>query len=1122
MYSIQPSHNTPQVLDHPKLIRSITVDRCSNFISAGANGNDVNLLSQLYRARTNSEEYISLLVYSVPDLKRIPFEEAIQQEFRPTRLGEWFGPSWSTHWFHVQIRIPTEFEGEEVLLIWNADNEAMIWNTEGVPLQGLTGGAGGDARHEFILTPNAEGGEIMQLYIEMACNGMFGAGSGLIGPPDPNRFFHLSAADLAVPNKIAWDLLYDFQVILGMAKDLPEDSLRASQALFTANSIINAFTPGDDESMVRGLEIANTFLQAKNGDAQHEIFAVGHCHIDTAWLWPFDETIRKAARSWSSQINLMDRYPDYKFICSQAQQFQWVKEKYEPLWERIIEKVSLGQFLPIGGTWVEMDTNIPGGESLCRQLLLGQRFFERSFGRRCSVFWLPDSFGYSSQLPQLMLLADMKYFFTQKLSWNNINKFPLTTFWWIGLDGSKALTHMAPSETYNAQCTPEELVRSVKNHKDKVYSNTSLLVYGNGDGGGGPLASMIERLRRMKNVDGLPKTEMAMPTEFYQKIEATSKALPSWKGELYFELHRGIYTTQSFCKKLNRSCEFLLRDIEMLATFAMMNHPNTFRYPTVELQEFWKLVCLPQFHDVMSGSAIEIVYEDCLQMYTKVDVLGRQMRQDLITTLLNLEEEAQNSTAGSTTSSPMVMDEQHQYQRKSLAVINTLPWKRHAILEVDLDETQGLADTPVKQYSAFGRTGYMVASDIEASGVTCYQLQSNSLSQAVVMIQTDRQNNVVMENQWLKVTFDQSGHLIHLYDKSVERELIKEGERGNVFRIYEDIPLFWDAWDVEIYHLEKYQTIEAGSIQILEQGPLRASLLIEKKISKTSRLRQIVILTAVSRRLDFETEVDWNENRQFLKVEFAWDILTDHVYYECQYGHVKRPTHTNTSWEAAKFEVVAQKFADMSEYGYGVALLNDCKYGHSAHQNVMRLSLLRSPKAPDSNCDVGHHSFKYAIYPHEHHFLQSDVVREGYNFNSPLLTRLVSQQKTAELAQCLPQFRIENAPNVVLDTIKKAEDSNDVIIRIYEAYGGHARARLYSSRIIRQAFKCNILEDHLEDIPINSSSSAAVNRTFSTNLRVLDDDVLELQQKEQQKQMNEGILIKVKPFEIITLKLTML
>ncbi|GAA5797506.1 hypothetical protein HPULCUR_002894 [Helicostylum pulchrum] len=1096
LHAILQNKREPQVLDHPKSIRSITVDRCSNFTSGGANGNDVNLLSQLYKARTNSEEYISLLVHSVPDLQRIPFKDAIRQEFRPTRLGEWFGPSWSTHWFHVELRIPNEFVGEEVQLVWNADNEAMIWSTDGVTLQGLTGGAGSDARHEYILTTSADGGEVIQLYIEMACNGMFGAAcSGLISPPDPNRFFNLSEVDLAVPNKLAWELLHDFQIILGMAKELPEDSVRGSQALFCANNIINVFLPGDDQSLRDGLKIAQEFLSFKNGDSQHEIFAIGHCHIDTAWLWPFDETIRKSARSWSSQIDLMNRYSDYKFICSQAQQFEWVKERYLPLWDRIHQKVATGQFLPTGGTWVEMDTNMPSGESLCRQFLLGQRFFKTNFGRRCKVFWLPDSFGYSSQLPQLMQLADLKYFFTQKLSWNNVNKFPLTTFWWIGLDGTKSLTHMAPSETYNAQCTPEELVRSMKNNRDKVYSNTSLLVYGNGDGGGGPLASMIERLKRMKNVDGLPKTTMSLPTEFFERVENTAKALPSWKGELYFELHRGIYTTHSLCKKLNRSCEFLLRDIEILAAYSLLQFPETFQYPKEVIDDFWKLLCLTQFHDVMSGSAIEMVYDDCLQMYTKIDVIGKQMRSDMLTQLLHLDESIEGI--------------------KGLAVINTLPWERNEVIEVPLED--GLPT--MKQYSAFGRSGYALAQSVSGSGVTGYTLDEADVP--AVRVETDQMNNIVMENQFIRVTFDHTGHLIHLYDKDVERELIKPGERGNVYKMYEDVPLFWDAWDVEIYHMEKFKVVEQGSVQILEQGPLRCSLLIEKQLSATSQLRQIVILSAVSRRLDFETEVDWNENRQFLKVEFSWDILTDNVNYECQYGHVSRPTHFNTSWDAAKFEVVAQKYADMSEFGYGVALLNDCKYGYSAHKNVLRLSLLRAPKAPDSNCDIGHHSFKYAIYPHQHHFLQSDVVREGYNFNSPLLTRLVPRAKLNGVNFLLPKFHIENAANVVLDTIKRAEDSTDIIIRLYECYGGHARAKLISSRIITKIVKCNILEDEQEVIEIIDTTAVMNGRTFSTNLRVLDDDMLELQQETRQRQLNEGTLIKFKPFEIITLKITL-
>ncbi|KAI8982058.1 galactose mutarotase-like domain-containing protein [Mycotypha africana] len=954
----------PSVLDHPRQIRSITIDRCSNFMSVAANGNVTNLLAHLYKAKTTLpkiEEYINLFVYSVPNLQRITFENAIRQEFGPTRQVEWFGPSWSTHWFHLQLRIPNEFAGQEVRFIWNSDSEAMIWSIERVALQGLTGGAGSDARHEYILTTQAEGGEFVQLYIEMAY------------------------------------LFYDYQIILGMARDLPEDSLRGLQALFAANKILNVFNPNDEEL------IDNAIMQGLT----HTIYAVGHCHIDTAWLWPFEETILKVA----------------------PQQYQWIKDHYPPLYNRIKEKVSLNQFSPTGGAWVEMDTHMPCRESL--------HFSKSEFGKRCN---------------------------TEQKS-----------------------THMAPSDTYNKQCAPEESLRSVKNDKDKVYWNTSLLVYGNGDGGGGrPLPSMIERLRKMKGV---------------VSINPTSETLPSWKGELVYSTR--TYTTQAFCKKLNRTCEFLLRDLEMMATFVMINF-DLYQYPKDEIDDLWKMTCLPQFHDVISGSSIEMVYEDCLQLYTKVDRLVKQMRDNPIDQhgTMDADEILENTTSD---------------EEKLIVAINTLAWDRQEILEVPIAYLSSIPIVPSaiftqqQQYSAFGSTGYILV-DVKAMSAVICDINNSSTSSLPIPLQqqcsqvakvhTDQFNNVVLENNYTKATFDNSGHLIQLYDKEIEREVIKVNERGNVFKLYEDVPLFWDAWDVEIYHLEKYKVVEEGSIQILEQGPLRASLLIEKRISSTSRLRQTVILSSISRRLDFDTEVDWNENRQFLKVEFAWDIFTDVVNYECQYGYVTRPTHYNTSWEAAKFEVVAQKFADMSEY---------------AHGDKIRLSLLRSSKAPDSNCDIGHHSFRYAVYPHPQHFLQSDVVQEGYNFNSPLLSKIIpkSEVSACSVPRAFPTFRADNARNVIIDAIKKAENSDEIIIRLYEAYGGHTNARLM--RQSKRAIKCNILEDFMEDV--STSIASTLDRTFSTNLRALDDDILELQQQEQEREFNKGLLIKLKPFEIVTLKI---
>ncbi|CAJ0832316.1 13763_t:CDS:10 [Entrophospora sp. SA101] len=941
---------------YPRIIRGITVDRLDKFTSPDY-FSDVNLYSQLYKNRVNPttcEGCIELAVFSVPDLKRVTFEEAKNAHYKPSKLGESFGPSWSTHWFRVNVQIPNNWVNEEVQLLWNANNEGMVWTIDGLPLQGLTGGGGDDRRVEYVLTKNSKGGDKFEFYIEMACNGMFGnADNGGINPPNPNRYFKLETLELVVRNEEAWNLFYDFQIIRGVVKDLPANSVRSAQALTTANSIINKFQLGNDESIKECRKIAKKFFENKNGSSQHNLIAVGHCHIDTAWLWPFDETKRKVARSWSTQIGLMDQYPDYKFVCSQAQQYEWLKDYYPNLFERVKEKATNGQFLPIGGTWVEMDCNIPSGESFCRQFLYGQRFFEKTFGKKCKVFWLPDTFGYSAQLPQIIQSSGMKYFFTQKLSWNNINKFPNTTFHWIGLDGSKVLTHMCPSETYVAQCTVGELVKSVNNHNDKEYSNESLLVFGNGDGGGGPLSSMIERLNRLKDIDGLPKVEMGSADEFYERLEKNSKELMSWKGELYFELHRGTYTSHGYAKKYNRKCELLLRDVELLSTISYYTEPKDNKN---------------QFHDVLPGSSIEMVYDDAYKFYEEVEKVGNELLKEVVDDVLKV-----SSVTDST--------------EKGLLVFNTLSWPRAEIVKIPACNGLGA----LQQHSKDKESGYVL--EIKINPVKVFEVNDEFYC---------------LENEFLSVKIDKHGRITSLVDREFE---------------YGILPIFWDAWDAGL-----------GVVQIHEEGPFYASLLLKTNLTRTSSLEQVISLSAVSRRLDFETKVDWNENRQFLKVEFPFDINSDYATYETQFGFIQRPTHYNTSWDYAKFEVCGHKFADLSEYGYGVALMNDCKYGYSTHDNVMRLSLLRSPKE--------------TIRKHE---------SKSY-------------------------FSIENAPNVILDTVKRAEDSNEIVLRLYEAYGGHAKAKLKSLCLT------NILEEKQEAIDYN---------------------------------VKDGSIIKFKPFQIITLKATL-
>ncbi|CAG8450748.1 8086_t:CDS:10, partial [Ambispora leptoticha] len=968
--------------EFPRLVRGITVERLDKFTSKDFFA-DVNLFSALYKKRTDDFKHVRLQVHSVQGLKRIPFDEAIKKEFRPASVGDSFGPSWSTHWFHIVVNVPNNWVDEEVQFLWNSDNEGLIWSKDGVPLQGLTGGGGLDRRVEYILTPRSKGGEKFEFYIEMACNGMFGVGdNGLINAPDPRKYYTIREAALAVPNKAAWELWYDFQIIRGMAKDMPHESIRAAQALYAANEIANAFHPHDDHSIQDAIKIAKEFLKDKNGSTQHQLIAVGHCHIDTAWLWPFDETKRKVARSWSTQVDLMDRYPEFKFVCSQAQQFEWLKEYYPKLFHKVQEKAKKEQFLPIGGVkWTKLNTS---------SLLVRQRFFEKHFGKRCKVFWLPDTFGYSAQLPQIIRSADMKYFFTQKLSWNNINKFPNTTFYWVGLDGTKVLTHMCPSETYVAQGTVDELIKSVTNNKDREYTNESLL-------------------------DGLPKVEMGSADDFYERLEKNSKKLITWKGELYFELHRGTYTSHGRIKRYNRKSELLLRDIELLSCLTQIIH-NHFKYPKEKLDKLWKYVLLNQFHDVLPGSSIEMVYDDAYLFYDEVEKTGVTLRDEALDILFGISKSVES-------------------KHKGLVAFNTLSWERNELVKVSV--TDGLPN--LQQYSEDKKEGYAFVKNVIGIGAQPIDLDDKSEFTPVTAFENG--HDFVLQNEFISVTFDKHGHLTRLFDRKLDREVIPEGEFGNRFKIYEDIPLFWDAWDVEIYHLQKGRDAGLGHIKIHEQGPLRASLKLETKLTKTSSLTQIISLSAISARIDFETEIDWDENRQFLKVEFPVDINRDVATYETQFGFIQRPTHYNTTWDAAKFEVCGHKFADLSEYGYGVALLNDSKYGYSIHNNIIRLSLLRSPKAPDAHCDIGHHVFKYALLPHANSFLGSNVVREAYQFNVPLIVRSTSREISASI-EPKSYFKIDDAENVILDTIKRAEDSDEIVLRLFEAYGGHAKARL--------------------------------------------------------------------------------
>eukprot|EP00499_Haloplacidia_sp_CaronLabIsolate_P013165 CAMPEP_0196773040 /NCGR_PEP_ID=MMETSP1104-20130614/2552_1 /TAXON_ID=33652 /ORGANISM="Cafeteria sp., Strain Caron Lab Isolate" /LENGTH=569 /DNA_ID=CAMNT_0042143183 /DNA_START=1 /DNA_END=1707 /DNA_ORIENTATION=+ len=550
---------------------TITLERADKFLSH-VYWKDCNLVSKLL-TRKNPIQVSTLDC----GLTRPPFAEVKDKLFTPTHIGASFGPSWATHWFRIVGTIPDEWKGACIVLRWDAEAECCVYDPTGLALQGLTGGQGGDKRHEFIVTHHSHGGEHVELFIEMACNGMFGVGDGgMIQPPNPSRRFTLQTAELAVLELDAWCLYWDLETLLHIAQESPATSEIRARAVAALEAMLACVDVGDKGSWLRARTIAGALLRRRRGDGAggggHLVTAVGHCHIDTAWLWPYAETRRKVARSWSTALRLMEQYRGFVFAASQAQQFAWLARDHPRLTSQLKAMAAREQFVPVGGTWVEMDCNLPSGESLARQFLMGQRYFRTEFGVFCDVFWLPDTFGYSAQLPQIMRLAGIDFFLTQKLSWSLVNKPPRSTFAWEGLDGSAVLVHFPPADTYNSSASVADVIKSRDANKDKDRFNESLLLYGHGDGGGGPTPAMLERLHRLCDVPGLPRVRTGSPLDLARRLREVAAASPlrRWRGELYLELHQGTFTSQAFVKWSNRRCEELLMETEATAALAAL------------------------------------------------------------------------------------------------------------------------------------------------------------------------------------------------------------------------------------------------------------------------------------------------------------------------------------------------------------------------------------------------------------------------------------------------------------------------------------------------------------------------------------------------------------------------
>lgn len=851
-------------------------------------------------------------------------------------------------------------------------------------------------------------------------------------------------------------LMFDVESALDLLAAHDETDPLHAALLRTLNEVCNTVRLDQPKTLARARRMIKETLDSLPNRIRHTVTPVGHAHLDTAWLWPLSVTHLKMAHTTTLQLELAERYPEHVFVHSQASQYEWIEKERPELFDRVKRAVRKGQWEPVGSMWVEADCNLTGAESLVRQFLYGRRYFQQHFGTPTRDMWLPDVFGYSAALPQILNQFGITTFLTQKLSWNQINKLPAQTFWWVGIDGSRIWTHFPPADTYIGNGTCSEIISSVKKYKDHSRSDHSLYAYGFGDGGGGPTEFHLERLRRARQAPGMPVVESRKrAADFFARAREESHDLTCWVGELYFEMHRGTYTSQAANKRDNRRCEFLLRDAEWLCAFRA-DAPAS--YPSEQLEAAWKLVLLNQFHDIIPGSSVREVYEDSARDYAEVLATGEQI----------VETALRHHASGVDTSQmtrPIAI-----FQNSAIPSEASIPWP-HA------DEPQSVVcgpdSAPAQVVEAFGERRLIFAVPDSALGAVA--VADISAAPPVVTPRLKAAGRK-LENEEFVVKFDGNGNITSIQSlDEFPTEFIVPGQLANLFQLLDDKPLFWDAWETEIYAQETaIDLVKSDSFEVVERGPARVAVELTKTFGK-SRIRQRISLGPTPG-IRFDTEVDWHEDHKLLKVAFPINVNAQRASFEIQFGHVERPTHRNTSWDVARFEVCAQKWADLSESGQGVALLNAGKYGHDVLGNVMRLSLLRAPKAPDPICDRGLHRFTYVLLPHYGTLPDSDVVDCAYAVNAePRVAFLEPVEGTT--IDPLPFLECDDR-NIVVEAVKKAEDNGRTVVRAYECHNTRGEASLACARPIKRAWVCDLNEQPIRELETQDGSLTFEYRPF--------------------------------------------
>ena len=944
----------------------------------------------------------------------VPFDQRQSGEKLYLKVGDKWGDLFDCAWFQFVGQAPKSAAGKKVVLMIDLSGEALVVDGKGNPELCLTTISsifdrrlGLPGKNIVPWLEQADGGEEIAIWADAGNNDLFGnlQNNGTI-----------QQAAIAVCHEELRELYYDYEVLHNLLQQLPEDSARYQRilyGLYKASIRMNEFT--EAEAKLARADLAPE-LKKQNGDYSLQVSAIGHAHLDLAWLWPIRETIRKGARTFANVLKLMDRFPDFKFGASQAQLYQWMKDYYPSLYARVKEKIAEGRWDILGATWVEPDTNIIGGESFVRQFLYGKKFFKTEFGKNIDLLCLPDSFGYTGALPQMMKKCGVDYFMTIKLSWDRYNVYPNHSFFWQGIDGSRVLVHMPPEGTYNSSALPEAIKKMEREYLDKAVSENCLLVYGIGDGGGGPGEEHLERLQREKNLEGIAPVTQDKLLPFFQRLETEQENFQTWVGELYLGMHQGTYTTQGRSKWFNRKLEIALREAEFWASLAAFVTDEN--YPQQELEAIWKELLLYQFHDILPGSSITRVYDESLARYA---MLVQQVN-DLIENF----------------QTPLFRQINTSDFEQPIIFTNSLSWERNEWVKID---------------------EHWFSAQVPAMGYATIEQKDSHVAFPPLLAQS-----FLLENDILLVKFNEDGTIISVFDNENQREVIQTGTFANELAIYHDDG---DAWDFPAdYEYRVAGKFELVSSEAFLDGP--QAVMKQVRQYGNSTMTQKIILTAGSRRIDFETEVEWDERHKMLRASFPVAVQATESVSEIQFGNIKRPTSQNTDWERAKFEICAHKWIDISQADYGVAVLNDSKYGFKVFGNVLDIDLLRSPGLPDPQADRGTHRFTYSLFPHAGDHISGGVVRAGYELNVPIKA-IPTAKHSGKLPDKLSFFAIDSE-NVIIETIKKAEANDDFILRLYEAFGMHKEITVHSTYPIQSAQLTNMLEEKIRQLDVKSNS----------------------------------------------------